>query len=1064
MTARPDRAGHVFSIHPGLPFLRTLARHLCDGSLLPGFRYEADDPLSLADVTIYVPTRRSARTLRSEFVDLLGGRSAILPVIRPLGETDDDSGFFDEVAPVALDMAEPLGGPARLLELARLVLAWRNSLPAAITAVHAESPLVAPASPADAIWLARELADLIDAMETEERDWAALENIQAADHAQWWQLTLAFLTIASEFWPARLEELNRSSPSIRRNATLHAEAERYALSPPPGPVIIAGSTGSIPATARLIEAVAGVAGGVIVLPGLDFSMSDEEWQLITHDPVSGEPSRDASNRSHPQYGLKRLLERLGVDRSEVAELGTPQPDLTERAHVLSRALLPVHATAGWEHQRQTTDERSLRDAFANVSLVETGNEREEATAIAIALRLALEGGADSQAALITPDRKLARRVTAELARFGIEADDSAGTPLLSTAQGTLMRLLLEATLRPGDPVALVSLLKHPLARFGLPDEEKTAAASTLELFALRGGTAEVDISSLEPLLDAAVVRHAGDRKPPEWRMAIAEDALGKARDLARRISAAAEPLAGVTLRHGRTGRRFTTALPFSDWAERTGRALEATAVDERGSLAGLWSGEAGGGLATLLKGVMEAEGQLEADGPQWCDALEALGASETVKPRSMRHPRIFIFGALESRLQSVETIVIGGLNEGSWPGQTTNDAFLSRVMKANIGLEPPERRIGQLAHDFQMACAAERVVLTRAMRSGTSPTVPSRWLQRLLAIGGPSLAGELRGRGSDLVQWGSLLDQRPAQPSARRPEPRPPADLQPRSYSFSEVGRLRRDPYAIYARRILRLHPIAPFNVDPGAAERGTLYHRIVDRYVREKAAGTTDAQLMSRITEQEFDLMALPVHIDAVWRPRFRGVAQAFLNWDARRTLSVEQTLTEVPASLDLSIAGMRLTGVADRIDLRADGRADLIDYKTGSSPSPKIARALLDPQLALEAAAMKHGAFRRLPATPPGDLLYIRLKPGERFNDEIVNNEHSAPRANSHPKSADDLADEALAELEKLLTQLLAGRYGFASRVIPEAERDFGGEYDHLARVAEWSTAEGGEGDDDG
>lgn len=1063
MSGRAQQAGNVYSIHPGLPFLRTLAQKICDGAIISGFRYHPADPLSLADLTIYVPTRRSARTLRSEFVDLLGGRSAILPVIRPLGETDDDSGFFDETAPAALDMAEPLSGPARLLELARLVLAWRNSLPAAITAVHAESPLVAPASPADAIWLARELAELIDAMETEECDWQALETIDANEHAQWWQLTLAFLRIASVFWPQRLEELNRSSPSIRRNATLHAEAERYRSSPPAGPVIIAGSTGSIPATARLIEAVAAMPSGAVVLPGLDFSMSFEEWRLIAHDPLSGEPSREASNRSHPQYGLSRLLERLGLNRAMVGSLGQAQSDLETRAGVLSRALLPVHATAGWEEQRRKTTESELRDAFTGVSLVEAANERAEATAIAIALRLALEAGEESQAALITPDRKLARRVAIELSRFGIEADDSAGTPLLSTPQGVLVRLLLEATLRPGDPVALVALMKHPLARFGLPAETMREAATALELYALRGGTTEVDISTLEPMLDEALARHAADRKPPVWREAISDEAVPLARDLARRIATAVEPLAGVLVRHSRSGRRYTTALPMSDWAERTGRALEAVAIDERGNLAGLWSGEAGDGLASLLKGVMEAEGQLEADGPQWCDALEALGASETVKPRSMRHPRVFIFGALESRLQNVDTIVIGGLNEGTWPGQTTNDAFLSRVMKSNIGLEPPERRIGQLAHDFQMACAAKNLVLTRAMRSGTSPTVASRWLQRLLAVGGETLGRDLRKRGRDLLHWVDLLDQRPPQPPATRPEPRPPAELQPRSYSFSEVGRLRRDPYSIYARRILRLHPVAPFNVDPGAAERGTLYHRIVDRYVRERSGDGADTALMNRITAEEFDRIALPLHIDAVWRPRFQAVARAFLDWDTRRRASVVKSLTEAPASLELGIPGLRLTGVADRIDLHADGRADLIDYKTGSSPSLKIARALLDPQLALEAAVLKQGGFRGVPPTAPADLTYVRLKPGDRFSAENVNNEHAKPTKDRQPKSATDLADDALSELEKLLTQLLSGRYGFASRVIPEAERDFGGEYDHLARVAEWSTAEDGEGGDD-
>ncbi|UDF31400.1 UNVERIFIED_ORG: double-strand break repair protein AddB [Roseateles sp. XES5] len=1055
------RGGRIFSIPASLPFLKTVATSLIDGRLVPGFTYDPADPLALADVTIYVPTRRSARVIRSEFVDLFGGRSAILPTIRALGETDDDSGFFDEVAPALLDMTEPLSGPTRLLELARLVLAWRNRLPAAVTAVHAESPLVAPASPADAVWLARNLAEIIDAMETEELDWSALENLDVSNHALWWQLTAEFLTIASVYWPARLAELSRSSPSLRRNATLHAETERYRHFPPAGPVIIAGSTGSIPATAGLIAAVARLPNGVVILPGLDRFMSDSEWLLVGHQGGDGAQKPDSAARSHPQYGLHRLLARIGCSRDDVEPLGDPPEALEYRARILSSAFLPTQATAGWGEVRGTLDPTLTAAAFREVSLVEAANEREEALAIAIALRLALEESDDAQAALITPDRALGRRVAAELARFGIEADDSAGTPLLSTPQGTLLRLLVDAALRPGDPVPLVALLKHPLARFGLPLEELHVAVTALELTALRGGTAEIDISTLEPLLAGAIARQAEDRHPPVWRTALPETAMPLALDLARRIAEAVEPLAGMLLHQSRTGRRFSAKLPLADWAEWTGRALEAVVADERGDLAALWSGEAGDSLATLLKSVIETDGQIEADGPQWCDIVEALAASESVKPRSMRHPRVFIFGALESRLQSVDTVIVGGLNEGTWPGQAANDAFLSRIMKVEIGLEPPERRIGQLGHDLQMAAGTPKLVLTRALRNGTAPTVASRWLQRLIAVGGPALAQDLRARGKNLIRWTGAIDRSPPVPIAPRPEPFPPAELQPRKYSFSEVGRLRRDPYAIYARHILRLDPIAPFNLDPGPAERGSLYHRIVDRFVQEAASGEPLARI-DRILREEFAAVALPPHIDAVWRPRFAAVARAFVHWHEQRAGSIRDSLTEVPASLDLSVAGIRLTGIADRIDILPDGRADLIDYKTGSTPSLKVARALLDPQLSLEAAALRRGAFRGPGLREPANLLYVRLKPGERFKAEQVNNEQ-AKSSTSVPKSALELAEESLQNLEKLLTGLIEGRFGFKSRVIPEQERAYGGEYDHLARVAEWSSADSSGEDED-
>lgn len=1056
------RQKRIFTIAPGTPFLRTVATAICDGRLNAGFRLDPSDPLSLANVTIYVPTRRSARVLRSEFVDLLGGRSAILPVIRPLGETDDDSGYFDLATPEEMDLAMPIGGVARLLELGRLILAWRNRLPQVVVDIHSDSPLIAPASPADAIWLARSLAELIDAVETEERDWADLKNLQTAEHALWWQLTAEFLSIASAFWPARLEELRRSSPARHQAALLRGEVRHLAKRQHKGPIIVAGSTGSVPAAADLIAAISALPEGAIVLPGLDREMDHEHWTLISSETV-GERI-DPSSRSHPQFGLSRLLRKIGVSRHEVETLDPPSEDLIIRNRTLSQALAPSAATDQWNDWRRSADRSKIRAAFQDVSLIEASNEREEAVAIAIALRLALEqpghSGRESQAALITPDRALARRVTAELSRFGITADDTAGTPLSATPQGTLLQLFLEATLRPGDPVAITALLKHPLMRLGMERRALRQAAEALELLALRGGRGDLDISLLEPLLEEQREAQRTDRHKPQWRLSLPEAAFEQARDLAQRLSKAVEPLAGALLARRPDGRGLTAKLTLSDWATRTGRALEAVCADEKGDLSSLWSGEAGERLSSLLGEVIETDGQMDADGPQWIDIVQALSTGEAVKPRSLSHPRVFIFGTLEARLQTVDTMILGGLNEGSWPGQTINNPFLSRTMKTDIGLEPPERRIGQLAHDFIMASGTRHLIFSRSLRQGSTPTVASRWLQRLLALGGDDLAQQIRQRGEQYRHWATAIDTGESQAPAKRPAPKPPAALHPTKYSFSEVGRLRRDPYSIYAKRILKLDPIAPFNTDPGAADRGTLYHAIIDRYTREGHVPATPASLeaMQRIINELFDHEHLPPHIDRVWRPRFVEVGKAFLRWEAARAPDLKRSFTECGAGWDLPEAGIRLTGIADRVDIKGSGLATIIDYKTGSSPSCSQARSLLDPQLALEAAALRAGAFKSVGAVEPDELLYVRLKPGERFKTECVNNE-----AAKNGKSAIELAEESIEQLTKFVAALCAGETGFASRLVPFMQSDYGGDYDHLARVAEWATADAEEGDVD-
>jgi ATP-dependent helicase/nuclease subunit B len=797
-------AHRLFTIPPGVPFLKTLAAALCDGRLVEGFSHDPSDPLRLARATIYVPTRRAARALRSEFVDRLGGDSAILPVIRPLGEIDDDAGFFEPAVPAALELDPPIGAVDRLMELARLIFEWKKALPKAVSDVHSSSPLVAPANPADAIWLARGLVDLLESMENEECPWSALEELDAADHAAWWQLTLEFLKIASTYWPDRLKELRRTSPAAHRNALLRAEALRLRSQPRRGPVVVAGSTGSLPATADLIKAVSEIDQGAVVLPGLDRIMDDRYWPLV----ASGEPpSKDARQpaepaaRAHPQYGLFRLLEKLKASREDVAPLAGAEGALAVRNRVLSLALLPAAATGSWAEPGAAPPPADIADAFSGVSLIEAANEREEAAAIAVAMRLAVaeEGDSDGarQVALVTPDRALARRVSAELRRFGIEADDSGGTPLSATPQGALLELAVEVATVPGDPVALLALLKHPLARFGLQAGTVRRAARILELLALRSGTGEVDASELTALLDARLAAAKEESHPPVWRRRIAGSDLDLARDLARRVEAAVAPLADRLVHIPPDRKGFTTAFPTAVLARDTAKVLEAIARDEEGSLAVLWGDEAGERLAELIGGLMESRASLDVRDGEWAAMLPALMAGETVKPRGGGHRRVHIWGTLEARLQHVDTVVLAGLNEGAWPGRTANDPFLSRSMKTAIGLEPPERRIGQAAHDFQMALGTGRVVLSRSARSGTEPTVPSRWVQRLLAVAGSGAAAAMRARGNSYLEWAAALDRGEFQPPAERPQPRPPPERQPNNYYFSQVKTQRRDPYAI---------------------------------------------------------------------------------------------------------------------------------------------------------------------------------------------------------------------------------------------------------------------------
>ncbi|EKF18986.1 DNA helicase/exodeoxyribonuclease V subunit B [Nitratireductor pacificus pht-3B] len=1023
-----------------MPFLPALAEALLDGRLVPGF-HRTGDPLALADATIYLPTRRAARALRGVFVEQLAGHAAILPSIRPLGEFDEEAALFDMDGAAAVDHAPPIAALDRILLLAPLVQAWKARLPAHVAALFEEG-VVVPSSASDSIWLARDLAGLMDEIETEEADWTKLASLAPDALAHWWQVTLEFLRIVTAHWPQLLQELDRSNPAAHRNAMLAAEAARLKAGGLAGPVIAAGSTGSIPATARLLATIAGLDRGAVVLPGLDRQIDARAWEAIG-------AAEHPSAFGHPQTGLKKLLAAIGVTRDDVVELGRPEPMLAARRALVGEALRPAETTDAWMENRALAAGAAEHGALADVTLVETANEREEALSIAVALRLAI-AEPDATAALVTPDRGLARRVAVELARFGIEADDSGGTPLADTASATLARLLLETVFRPGEPVGLVALLKHPLLRLGMRRATVRRAAETIELVALRGGTGRPDIRTLSALFETRWEALGETRRKPFWFARVNDAALTEARAVLAALEHSISRLSDM---------RGTRSASLPEMARLTVESLEALGRAEDGSLAPLYDGERGQAMAAFLRGLVGSQTGLPFDAAEWPSVFAALIATEVVKPPMGADRRVAIWGALEARLQSVDTVVLGGMNEGTWPNIPSSDRFMSRLMKAELSLEPPERRIGQAAHDFMMAMGAPKVVLTRAARAGDAPAVASRWLQRLMAFAGEDEAGAMRARGRELIGWARLLDDKPDEDFAPRPEPAPPVEARPVRFSITEVETLRRDPYAVYARRVLELSALDPLIRDPGAAERGNLFHDILQDFIREEGdpAGPDALDRLIAAGRRRFEEIALPADVAAVWWPRFERTAASVVDWERSRAEGIAARHAEIAAeATEVAGLGLTLSGRADRIDIRDDGGAEVLDYKTGASPSRRQAHTLLSPQLALEAALLQRGAFSVIGPAEPAELAYVRL----RANGEVL--QESILKMKDSDKTAPGMAEEAWGRLASLLAHYHRAETGYKSRVLPFREGDVDGDYDHLARVLEWSA--GGDAGDGG
>ncbi len=984
----------VYAIAPGLPFVDTLAAGLLDQA--------GPEPTALAAFTVLLPTRRARRALAEAFLRRSQGRPLLLPRLIPLGDLDIDEltpGAGEDAGPgIGLDVAPAIPPLRRQLLLTRLVLKWGATQPDG------------PRQPDQAARLAAALARLMDQVQTERLALDRLAQLVPEEYARHWQITLEFLNILTEHWPRVLAEEGCLDPADRRNRVLEAQAEAWRRAPPTGPVIAAGTTGSIPATAELIAVVAGLERGALVLPGLDRHADAESWAAIQDEP------------SHPQHAIARLLGRLGVDREAVADWPAPGPAApAARARLISEAMRPAATSEGW---RALAEDRIAAEALEGVTRVDCPGPREEAEVVALVMRQTLEQVEDGRtAALVTFDRGLARRVAAALDRWGVKVDDSAGIPLADTAPGTFLRLVAAMLAEGLAPVPLLACLKHPLAAGGRRPVEFRSLARRLERQVLRGPRPEPGFAGLIAAL--------GDRDPG-LRAWIDE------------LAAITRPLADALA----AGTVDAERLVAAHVAVTEGLAADhETAGAER-----LWAGEAGEAAAGFVAELRQAAAGFPAFAGHAYPALMAvLMAGRVVRPRYGRHPRLHIWGPLEARLQQADVLILGGLNEAGWPPDAAADPWLSRPMRADFGLPPPERRIGLSAHDFAQGFCASQVVLTRAERVEGTPSVPSRWLMRLDTVLAACGLDPLRGTGDwpPWLRWQAALDRpdRPAPVAA--PAPCPPLAARPRRLSVTQVETWMRDPYAIYARHILRLKALDPLDADPGAAAYGMVMHHILDRFLRDHPEGlpADAAARLIAVGRQAFAGLIGRPGVWAFWWPRFERVARWFVDHEAGRRGAVAASLTEIEGSLTIAApAGpFTLTAKADRIDRMADGSLAVIDYKTGAPPKTKEIVAGYAPQLPLEAAIAGRGGFRGLAAAPVGELAYWRLGGGEPGGEVI--------RVGADPA---ELAAAALAGLERLVAAFDDAATPYRARPRPSAAPRFS-DYEHLARVREWSAGDG-------
>ncbi len=934
----PPSPPPVFTIPSGCSFLENLAKGL--------LKEEKKDPFRFSQMEIFLPSRRACIELSRALIRQGDGRCLLLPKLSPLGDLDEDEELLRSPQD-DLDIPPLISPFTRLGLLTKLIedYAKKTDLPSSL---------------ALSFKLAKSLVSLMDQAAIENVPWEGLVHLVPSEFAAHWQLTLDFLNIITSHWPQILEEKGVMEPYPRHHRLVDLLIARWEKSPPSHPILGAGSTGTMPATARLLQAIATLPHGQVIVPGLDLSLTEEET--------------DALSPCHPQYAPTRFLQKLTLRPQDIPHWpGCAESESHPRAALLAQALKPSFSLQGPPPDK----------ALEGVSFIPCASPQEEALAIAILLRQQLDIP-HQRIALVTPDLRLVERVRVELRRWGVEIDSSSGEALDQTPPGIFLKLCAQYAANPHDQVALLSLLKHPLFRKGRPVGELRREVRQFEKTVLRQGHRSSSGVVIPP--------------PPERdKLHTFEEVLHIHRQMA-----------------------------------------EALSTDDQG-VCQLWKGATGEAARAFIKTLEDASSDFPplsfADYPAF---LDELFRGQSLRARPQKHPRLSILGPIEARLFHADVMILGGLNEGTWPPEIETDPWLNRSMRHDMGFPSPERRIGLSAHDFSQAFSNPKVYLTRALKVNGTPTLACRWLERLeiyLKAWGLSLPQEPR-----VLDWVHNLDCPDKSDPSAPPLPRPPVETRPRRLSVTQVETWMRDPYALYARSILSLSPLDPLNAPVDAADRGTLIHAALDQFFKICPNPHHDHALETLlfIGKTLFEAHEDDPSVRVFWKPRFHHLAKWFIETERLTRLPGTQTFTEVRGKMTLSTPQdpFECVAKADRIDLLPDGRLRIIDYKTGMPPTDLDVTLGFSPQLPLEGAIALHQGFEGISATSLESLQFWWLR-GDLKGGVIK----------TIPGDPQELSLKALAGLERMILLFDRDTTPYPARPLPAKALKYN-DYAHLAR----------------
>lgn len=958
---------NIFTIPASLSFSDTLA-----ATLIKEYEGKKNE---LANALILLPTRRACRVIREAFLRQTEGKPLLLPQLKAIGDVDEEELILHQNADTAFDIPPAMSPLRRKILLTKLI----SSLPDFSKTLEQNMAL------------AQALGTLMDQVHTENLNLSDLPHLvdkeAFADH---WQITIDFLEILSIHWPEILEVEGCIDAADRRNRLILALNTHWQNNPPTRPVIAAGTTGSIYATKSLLKTIMSLSQGEIVLPGLDLYMSEEKWADI--------------EEGHPQATLKNLLESLEIERKDVQPYTDTPPNIREK--IISDMMLPAEWTSEWG-QNPDISAKQLRGDLQDIKRYDCENIQQEAALISVLLRETLEENGKT-AALITPDRNLARRVAKACEKWDIVLDDSAGQKLSETSLGIYLLSIIEALNDGLKPYSLLSVLKNTYSK----NKEYKDFRKSVRLFEKYLRRNKTKISGFD-----------------EYKTNIDDDMLSPFITNLEKIFSKSLPL----FQDGFHG--------CDDFLKHHLMLAEAISSEEQ-----LWQSEAGEAAAQFFSDLKTYASSFPSmTGADYLAVINHLMTQVTIRPKYGTHPRLHILGQLEARLIQADRVILAGLNEGAWPPALGHDPWMSRPMRKDFGLPPAERSLTLAAHDFVQGICHREVFLTRSKKLDGTPTLPARWLERLdTYIKANDLPETLLMDGTHLNYVEQLHAVKEITP-IERPAPCPPVSARPRQLSVTRIETWMKDPYAIYAGKILGLYKLEPLEKEPDAAEKGNILHSILHQFVTAYPKDLPDDSLSAflNIAQDELASTVEQHEMIAFYFPRLIRLGEWFIDYETTWREKAQYVTSEAKGQIEIN-DNFTLEGRADRIDRLNDGSMAIIDYKSGGTYSKTQMEKGGLPQLPLEALILNEGGFSFGGQT--STLAYWKLTGSNPAGDitEI-----------SDIHKITDIVENTKAGLINLIEKFDEERTPYyAIPVLDNAPRY--NDYAYLERVKEWAALE--------